>query len=346
MGFPFLPLDISKRFAKTVVFFMTGYELYIFFLCLIVFVSLTALLTALLYILLKQGHKLIFHGIEDERIKAEYIKRQKESSLLRVVSTFLTLVILGAVLAAFSISVYLQVTEKTHVAGIPMPKVVMSPSMEKVHDNNTYVEKNGLTDQIAMFDLILVQEMPDEFDLKLYDIVVYEDSEGNMIIHRIIQIYEPSSDNPDQRGFVLRGDANLHSDERVVTYDQMRGIYKGERIPYVGSFFAFMQSPAGYLCILLIIIAVIAAPIMEKKLWEAKLNRLKVIGFGPFAWSRPKKKCRFWTWMRAIFLFGAFVAVPAVENRLWKQTLGRTRAVRMLGNKTKKVYRTYRTYKT
>ena len=236
-----------------------------------------------------------------------------------MVSTFVTLVILGAVLAAFSISVYLQVTEKTHVAGIPMPKVVMSPSMEKVHDNNTYVEKNGLTDQIAMFDLIFVQEMPDEFDLKLYDIVVYEDSEGNMIIHRIIQIYEPSSDNPDQRGFVLRGDANLHSDERVVTYDQMRGIYKGERIPYVGSFFAFMQSPAGYLCILLIIIAVIATPIMEKKLWEAKVARLKTIGFGPFAAYGRKKKWRS-SWIRPLLIFATFISVPFVENKLWKAT--------------------------
>ena len=61
-------------------------------------------------------------------------------------------------------------------------------------------------------------------------------------------------------------------------YSQMQAIYEGDRIPFVGSFFAFMQSPAGYLCILLVVIAMIATPIAEKKLQEAKMARLIEIG--------------------------------------------------------------------
>jgi hypothetical protein len=40
-----------------------------------------------------------------------------------------------------------------------------------------------------------------------------------------------------------------------------------------------MQSPAGYLCILLVIFAMVATPIVEKKFWTAKVERLKQIGY-------------------------------------------------------------------
>lgn len=42
-----------------------------------------------------------------------------------------------------------------------------------------------------------------------------------------------------------------------------------------------MQSPAGYLCILLTVFAMIATPIAEKKLWETKRARLLEIGAIP-----------------------------------------------------------------
>ena len=57
----------------------------------------------------------------------------------------------------------------------------------------------------------------------------------------------------------------------------MRGIYYGERIGSVGSFFVFMRSPAGFLCILLIAFACIATPIAERKLKQAKDERLSAI---------------------------------------------------------------------
>ena len=77
----------------------------------------------------------------------------------------------------------------------------------------------------------------------------------------------------------MRGDSVWYSDDYPVTYDQMKAVYRGEKIPYVGSFFAFMQSPAGYLCILLVVFAVVATPVVEKKFWYAKVERLTEIGY-------------------------------------------------------------------
>ena len=149
--------------------------------------------------------------------------------------------------------------------------------MADKHKDNTYLENNNLNDQFDAFDLIFTRKLPGEFELELYDIVVYE-YKGELIIHRIIGIEEPNEKHPDQRQFLLRGDAVKYSDEFPVLYEQMRAIYKGERIPKIGSFFAFMQSPAGYLCILLAVFAMIATPIAEKKLKEVKTARLIELG--------------------------------------------------------------------
>jgi hypothetical protein len=146
------------------------------------------------------------------------------------------------------------------------------------NDKNTYLNENGLDDQFDRFDLIFTRQLPGEFELELYDVVVY-DYHGTLIIHRIIDIEEPNEKHPDHRQFLLRGDAAWYSDDYPVTYEQMLAIYRGEKIPYVGSFFAFMQSPAGYLCILLVVFAMIATPIVEKKFRIAKIERLKQIGY-------------------------------------------------------------------
>ena len=59
--------------------------------------------------------------------------------------------------------------------------------------------------------------------------------------------------------------------------DNMRGIYYGERLGEIGSFFVFMQSPAGILCVLLIAFACIATPIAERKLKRAKSERIAIL---------------------------------------------------------------------
>lgn len=259
---------------------MSGYERYVFMLCLIVFIALTALFSVMLAVMLKQGHKAIFHGLEDERIKKEYTKEMKSSKAVKVISGVFVTLVLVVVFAVFGFSVYVGAMGDTVTGDMVVPKVVLSESMSFKREENKYLEQNRLDDQINMFDLIFVEALPAENELELYDIVVYE-YEDELIVHRIIGIEEPNEKHPECRHFLLRGDAVKFSDEFPVLYSQMRGIYRGERIEYVGSFFAFMQSPAGYLCILLIIFAVISTPIAEKKLWNAKLARLRAIGFIP-----------------------------------------------------------------
>ena len=124
-----------------------------------------------------------------------------------------------------------------------------------------------------MFDLVICHHLPAEDELELYDIVVYK-QDDRYIIHRIVGIEEPNEQHPNERYFLLQGDAVEYPDKFPVLYSQMQGIYEGSRIPFLGSFVLFLQSPAGWLCVLLVVFAMIATPIVEKKIREEINKRI------------------------------------------------------------------------
>lgn len=253
--------------------FMTTYETYVFILCFIVFLSFTLLFSYVITTLMKQKLKLIKHGLEDEEIIKEQMQKAKTSHVATICVSVISLLICAALLVAFVFSLYLNFTKDKAPNGIPSLKVVKTSSMARRNEKNTYLFKNGLNNQIQTFDLIVTHHLPKEEDLELYDVVVYK-IDDTYIIHRIVGIEEPNEKHPDCRHFLLQGDAVLNPDQFPVLYSQMQGIYKGERVPFVGSFILFMQSPAGWLCIILILFAIIVTPILERKLEDAAKTRL------------------------------------------------------------------------
>lgn len=254
---------------------MTQYEIYTFVLCLVVFVLITAFSGFLIATITKQGVRLIKHGADDDKITTEYYKslKKKKSKF----DWFFSLIVCIIMVAIFSFSMFVGCSDDVYSSDVPTFRVVNTGSMEEKHKKNEYLVENNLNDQIATFDLIIVYKAPKEEDLKLYDIVVYE-VDGIMIVHRIIEIEEPNQYHPNERWFRLQGDAVESPDRFPVKYEQIKGIYKGDRVPFVGSFVLFMQSPAGWLCILLVVGAMIVTPLLEKALNKAKYNRLVAIG--------------------------------------------------------------------
>ncbi len=255
---------------------MTDYEIYVFILCFVVFSIFTVLFSVMLGYLVSLNIKLIKHGVLDAKIKTEYEKRAKKAhpSIGVFLDRFFSVLVCLAMCLIFAFSVYLKLNEDKVPDDMPSLKVVQSGSMSKKHEDNTHL--HGINDQVQTFDLITTYPIPDAEDLELYDVVMYE-LEGDLILHRIVKIEEPNATHPDEYWFTLQGDAVSIPDRKPVTHGQMIGIYRGERIPFVGSFVMFMQSPAGYLCVLLILIAMIATPILEKKLERAKTERLTKI---------------------------------------------------------------------
>ena len=250
---------------------LSGYDLYVFFLCLVVFVLLTVLSAVMLTVIVRLTVRIIRTGEEDEKILKEYLKAQKTGRKSGGLDKVVTLLFGLFFFALFAFSIFLNVQDKVPFDDIPVMKVVQSDSMSEKHKNNGYLYENGLNDQFDTFDLIFIEKLPKEEALKLYDIVVYE-YDDTQIIHRIIKI--ETDEQTGEKKYTFRGDNVKNSDVEKVSYSQMKGIYKGKRIPYVGSFISFMQSPAGWLCILLIVIAFVATPIMEKKIEKEREKRL------------------------------------------------------------------------
>ena len=257
---------------------MSDQELYSFFLSLIVFVILTVFFTVLLAYSVKLKLTLIRLGVIDKEIQREYEKEKKKIHNDGWLVTLLSRILAGVLCLVFIFSMVLAFTENTVLDDLPSLKVVKSDSMSYKNKLNDYLFTNELDDQFNTYDLIVTEKLPDEFDLELYDIVVY-DLNGTAIVHRIVEIIEPNSTHPQHRYFRLQGDAVSSPDASVVLYDQMLGIYRGAHIPALGSIIVFLQSPAGWLCIILMLFTLIAAPIVENKLVNERLVRLLRSGY-------------------------------------------------------------------
>ena len=133
--------------------------------------------------------------------------------------------------------------------------------------------------------------LPAEDKLELYDVVVYK-QDDMYVIHRIVGIEEPNEQHPNERHFLLQGDAVDRPDTFPVLYSQMQGIYDGSRIPFIGSFVLFLQSPAGWLCVLLVIFSMVATPIVERKIKRETQKR--VFAFTEQLQEEAKKEEREW----------------------------------------------------
>ena len=257
---------------------MTNFEIYSLVLALIVFAILTVLSITCIAYIYKMQVRLIKVGAEDEKITKEYEKNKnkKANAFGKVVNYTFTYLMFVVFVVVFSGSIYINCTQNTYFENVPTYRVVKTSSMEKKNKKNEYLFENNLNDQISAFDLILTYKVPKEEDLKLYDIVVYE-TDGMLIVHRIVGIEEANEKHPNERWFLLQGDAVDAADRFPVKYEQIQGIYKGNKVPYIGSFILFMQSPAGWLCMLLVAGAVIITPIIEKKIEKAKQARILIL---------------------------------------------------------------------
>lgn len=257
---------------------MTRYEVYVLIVCFLVFTLLTALLTGLIWYIVKLLLRSIKAGLEDEKIKIEYFSTtaKRKSKALSIMDKAFSAIIFVCLFAIFIGAMFVNVSKKTYVTDVPRFQVVASESMSQKNPKNKYLKENNLNDQFDMFDIIVTHKLPAESELKQYDIVVYE-VDGILVIHRIVNIEEPNEKHPNERHFLLQGDNVSSPDTFPVLYSQMRAIYRGDKIPFVGSMVMFFQSPAGYLCMLLVVFSTIVSPIVDKILYNAKMNRLRVL---------------------------------------------------------------------
>ncbi len=259
---------------------MSEFEIYTLILCLIVFVLLVGVFSYFVTIIVKQTLRQIRAGLEDEEIIKEFntVSEKKQGKFAKILDGIVNGLLCVFFAAVFISSLYINCTQDVYMNNVPTYRVVLTSSMETKNEKNKYLFDNQLDNQIAAFDLIATYKLPKEEDLKIYDIIIYE-MDGILVVHRIVNIEEPNDSHPNERYFLVQGDAVGQPDRFPVLYSQMKGIYRNEKIPFVGSFVLFMQSPAGWLCMILVAFVMICTPILEKKLLEERKARyLLLIG--------------------------------------------------------------------
>jgi hypothetical protein len=138
-------------------------------------------------------------GQQDEKIRTEYEAGTKKKGCLgEWLDRIVSLVLCVLLLIAFVFSVYVAVQDNTYFENVPTLKVVNSNSMAKRLSTNKYLYEHDLGNQFYTFDLICVYKTPDQYDLELYDIVVYQQDDIE-VVHRIVGIEEPNAEHPDER---------------------------------------------------------------------------------------------------------------------------------------------------
>ena len=256
------------------------FEQYVNFVCILIFVVLSVSFVFLISIIGKQQSRILDGGLDDEKLVQTVnakLNKNKKRCTYGIIDKIISGVICVVLSVACVMAVITGVQGNKPVKGGTALKVVASSSMSARYERNNYLFLNNITDQIQMFDLIVLHELPPENELKLYDIVVYEHINGTLLVHRIVNIEEPNSQHPNERYFLLQGDANAVADVYPVRYSQMKSIYRGEKVENVGSFIFFMQSPAGIMCIMLVVVVFIAMPIVDGMFAKKEIARVKVL---------------------------------------------------------------------
>ena len=268
---------------------MAGFNVFVFILCLVIFVLLTTLISYLIIHNHKLEKQAILCGQYDERIIKEHNKKAKESTAARAFTKAFNVLLLAFFGSLLLSSAAINISSRYGNNEFSTIRVVESNSMSKKEKMNDYLYQFELDNQFQMFDIIVTHKLPKEEDLNLFDIVVYS-QDGIDVIHRIVGIEEPNESHPDCRHFVLRGDANVYNDREPVLYSQMKAIYRNEKISFVGSFILFLQAPAGFLCIGLVALTPLVSSILESKIDIAINERLIMINYINFETLRPSDR--------------------------------------------------------
>lgn len=133
--------------------------------------------------------------------------------------------------------------------------------------------------RLAVGDVITTTALKTGDVPALYDIVLYKSASGEMIIHRITNIYE---DSTGVLTFETHGDANLSNDRSInnnapITLSQIYGIYTGAHIPYLGNVSSFLNSYYGWILILYLLIGCISWDYFMGVIYGAEKDRLKYL---------------------------------------------------------------------
>lgn len=260
-----------------------------------VILGITITFSVLFFLYSLYKRKYIRIGAEDDKIIYELVrgyikenrKRKKEEKLtcheyfdfdrartkkFHTVCDVASGIVIAILLVLLGIGLTFNLSNNQVFIGNSTYLTVMTSSMETKYADNKYLEENDLNNQIQQYSLIKVDKVESIDDLKQYDVIAFKDSDGTIIVHRIVSIYDGATDSFESTlagttYIKTKGDANpgYLSDEYAITFDQVIGIYSGSYNYVLGVFIIYFKSNIG------IITLVFAAFFLFLATWALEL---------------------------------------------------------------------------
>ena len=177
------------------------------------------------------------------------------------------------ILIALMITVLLFSAYSKIVSGVAMINdrgiiSVASGSMSQKNPANPYL--SNINDQFNTYDVIVLQKVESDSELKLYDVIAYVNDNGENIIHRIVGFQQTASGVR----YITRGDSNNADDVYRPSIDNVLGKHTGTRVPYVGAFLMFLQSYSGIITVVAVIYCLFMIDSTSQKIHDARKKRV------------------------------------------------------------------------
>ena len=197
-------------------------------------------------------------------------KRRKVSGFFKSLGFYLSMLIF---IPAFVFSLVNRFQGNTTMINNKGIMVVSSPSMSKKHSSNDYLITNELNNQFDKYDIIILDKVKSEADIKQFDVIAFRNNKGINIIHRVKEIKVVDGITK----YVTRGDANNTTDSYEPTFKDIIGKYTNNRVKTVGIFVIFFQSYSGIITIAAVIYCLFMFDKLNNKLQDAQENRLNLL---------------------------------------------------------------------
>lgn len=204
------------------------------------------------------------------------IKRKKRVKIIKLVAYYTAAVI---IVPLFVFSLYSKIVNNVLMIGGKTYMVVATPSMSEVNEINKYIVQYNLTDQFGQYSIINLEKVESPTEINKYDIICFKNNKDVNIIHRIRDIRIV---NGEVR-YITRGDANNSDDVYQPRFEDIVGIYTGNKVDGIGIFIIFLQSGSGIITLFALIYCIIMidqyAEKIEKIQKERALKLAKVIDY-------------------------------------------------------------------
>ncbi|MBQ8879745.1 MAG: signal peptidase I [Clostridia bacterium] len=208
----------------------------------------------------------IYNNINSTKRHRRLMRRIKQISFYVAIAILIPFLIL---------SLYTKISVGVAMIGGRGVIVVASGSMSEKNPQNPNLSAiTPYDNQFQTYDLIVLEKVDSPSELKMHDVVAFENDEGVNIIHRIVG----TEGYGDSLRYVTCGDANNANDKYRPSFDDIIGRYTGDRIPVIGVFVMFLQSYSGIITLAAIIYCLVMIEYVGDKIYKAQGSRLTVLG--------------------------------------------------------------------